>query len=310
MSSGTRDRPELLLRGIDGSNPLAFLAALGTLRGLTRARPDSVLQMSWQRVEGAWRPLLHGALERRDITPALLTQCQATTEHPTLAIADDLTINPEQFRTHARARIAGGDRESAAYIAAFGSDAITNKSGNIADTALRTMSGAGHQHFLKTIRDVLRRVSEEQIARALFSEWDYADPLRGLSLRLDPLDDKRYALQWINPSDDQTRGSRGNMLGANALAVLGIPLLAVAPVHDELRTTGFRGSRGSEAFWTWPIWECTLSLDVVSSLLTHADLQEKQPPRDTLLSLGVVDIFRSRRITTDKFRNFTPAMAI
>ena len=32
----------LVLTGLDGSNPLAFLAALGTLRGLTLAWPERV----------------------------------------------------------------------------------------------------------------------------------------------------------------------------------------------------------------------------------------------------------------------------
>ena len=37
----------LLLTGLDGANPLAFLAALGTLRGLTLAWPERRVRLSW-----------------------------------------------------------------------------------------------------------------------------------------------------------------------------------------------------------------------------------------------------------------------
>ena len=37
----------LVLNGLDGANPLAFLAALGTLRGLTLAWPERRIRLSW-----------------------------------------------------------------------------------------------------------------------------------------------------------------------------------------------------------------------------------------------------------------------
>ena len=47
----------LLLSGIDGANPLAFLAALGTLRGLTIAWPERDVKLWWD-PRDAWRPRL------------------------------------------------------------------------------------------------------------------------------------------------------------------------------------------------------------------------------------------------------------
>lgn len=301
----------LVLTGLDGSNPLAFLSALGTLRALAKTHTDMRIRMSWKQIDGAWRPVLHAAeLDEGQILASLVDHCRRTKDHPTLHVADNLNVKPEAFRGHARMQIATEDRDATAYIAAFGSDAVVNDGGTIADTALRTMSGAGHQHFLKTMRAVLEAATAACVHRTLFSAWDYADPLRGLSLRFDPADDKRYALQWVDPSDDATRGARGNMIGANALAVLGIPLLAVAPVHGELETTGFRGKRRADCFWTWPIWLGALSLDVVASLLALEALQQAQPRRDQLTRLGVAEVYRSQRITTGKFRNLTPARAI
>lgn len=301
----------LLLSGLDGSNPLAFLAAMGTLRALTRAQPDTRIRVAWGQAGGAWRPALHaGDLDQAGVLASLVEQCGRTKNHPTLHIADNLTLSIEVFRRHALGQAATSETDATAYVTAFGCEATANDAGRIADTALRTMSGAGHQHFLKTMRDVLATVTDAQIRRALFDAWDYADPLRGLNLRLDPFDDKRYALQWADPSGDATRGTRGNMIGANALAVLGIPLLVVAPIRGELQTTGFRGRRSADCFWTWPIWDGPLSLDVVASLLALAELQEVQPPREHLSRLGIVEIYRSQRITTGKFRNFTPAMPV
>ncbi len=46
---------QLLLAGLDGRNPLAFLAALGTLRSLTSTWPARQVRMSWQSL-GGWRP--------------------------------------------------------------------------------------------------------------------------------------------------------------------------------------------------------------------------------------------------------------
>ncbi|MEQ1825821.1 MAG: hypothetical protein ABL921_07730, partial [Pirellula sp.] len=49
---------ELELTGLDGSNPLGFLAALGTLAELS-ADPLTIYRMSWVVVSGVWRPRLH-----------------------------------------------------------------------------------------------------------------------------------------------------------------------------------------------------------------------------------------------------------
>ena len=49
---------ELELTGLDGSNPLGFLAALGTLAELS-ADPSTIYRMSWVTASGVWRPRLH-----------------------------------------------------------------------------------------------------------------------------------------------------------------------------------------------------------------------------------------------------------
>lgn len=299
------------LPGLDGANPLAFLAALGVLRGLALGGRRHQVRLRWDSLDGAWRPIVEGEeLSAESMVDQLVDRCRATAEHPSLRVADNITFTPEAFATHASECIDSTDPDASAYLAAFASDAIVTDTGNVADTALRTMSGAGHQHFLKTMRNVLESVERTHLERTLFKPWDYADPMRNLSLRFDPTDDRRYALQWSDPSGDPSRATRGNMLGANALAVLGIPMLRVAPVGGSLETTGFTGRGSSDRFWSWPIWEVPATLDVVQSLLSLDAVVTAEPPRSELRPRGIVTVFRSQRITTGKFRNFTPARAM
>ena len=51
------------------------------------------------------------------------------------------------------------------------------------------------------------------------------------------------------------------------------------------------------------LWRAPLKLEVVRSLLSLTDIQEPRPDRGSLMAIGVVEVFRSRRITVDKYRN-------
>ncbi len=298
---------ELVLVGLDGSNPLAFLAAMGTLRTLSFAwRKERVnFRLSW-RAAGAWRPVLHAdrALGGNEVVMTLDRQLRDVEGQRAFELADNLKVNGEAFRAETQKAADSEtplDRRWAEFLAAFGCECIRTEDGLIGDTALRTMSGAGHQHFLKFMRDLAAGTTADHLRQALFQRWEYADP--GPSMRWDPADDRRYALRWDEPSGDPVRTVRG----ANRLAVEGLPMFPTAPVGTDLMTTGFsgRGSRGT--FWKWPIWEAPVSVDVVRSLLSLPDVQESQVPRDRLRRMGVVEVFRSQRLTIGKYRNFAPA---
>ncbi|MEW6249642.1 MAG: hypothetical protein AB1716_03265 [Planctomycetota bacterium] len=297
---------EIILCGLDGANPLAFLAALGVLR----AASDSGLErprLSW-RSQGAWRPVLHlpAAVSADDLIAQLHRQLAAAARNPALDIGDDLAIGPAVWRAAAQAAVVARDMLAADFLAAFGCDALVDEKGLIRSTALCMMSGAGHQHFLKGMRDILSSVQPNHLHKALFAPWRYDDPLQRLSLRLDPLDDRRYALRRDDPKEARTR-ERGNMLGANSLAALGMSLLPALPVAGTLETTGFRGQRRNDRRWTWPIWGVPLALDSIRSVLALPELQMDTPSREKLAGLGIVEVLRSRRIAVDRYLNFTPA---
>src|SRR5690606_18785052 len=83
---------ELLLPGLDASNPLAYLAALGTLQVLNDSAEFSdghgPWRLSW-REEGRWQAVLHGAADIEAVVHHLHTDVMSWSEEPALQIAYD-----------------------------------------------------------------------------------------------------------------------------------------------------------------------------------------------------------------------------
>ncbi len=310
MTNQEQSDDGLLLPGLDGANPLAFLAALGTLRGLTLAWPERQVRLSWT-LRDTWRPRLQvdGCSPSEDETlDGLEHFMEMRPGHGVLEIGDDLTIPTNEFREHAwnavkSASPAPEERAWADFIAAFGCDAVadSNRKGHIQDTALRTMSGAGHQHFLKTMRELGEKATRDNLQRCLFYPWSRSDAL--YSLRWDPEDDRRYAHRWRDPGKE----TAGTEWGANRLAFEALPLLPVMPVGRSAITTGFSGNRSHDTFWIWPIWKPATDLDTVRSLLALRKLQEGSSARDELAARGVGEVFKAQRINVGQYRSFTPS---
>jgi hypothetical protein len=226
--------------------------------------------------------------------------------HYVLSADKDLKMPLAKFRDLASKAandfLANSDSAPASLVAAFGCDAVGNEEGIIEDTAFRTMSGAGHQHFLEFMNILARETTPDQLREALFGPWHYRDP--SPTMRWDPEDDRRYALRWDEPSKDPVRTVRG----ANLLAVAALPLFPVVPVSStNVATTAFKGRGSRDTFITWPIWKGWLRLEVVCSLLNLAELQDRERSSDQLRAYGITAAYRSQRVTLGKYRNFTPA---
>ena len=334
-STSPQDGSSLVLSGINGANPLGFLAAIGTFRTLVATIED--LQLHWQTMAGAWRPVLSSestSLDEDAVIDRLNDYLSKPPQLPLLQeIGPNLTISGEQFRELA---IAGVERCQQAtspqelferrisvdFLAAFGCDLMTadgSPQSSVEDTALRTMSGAGHQHFISFMRELIASTDSDHLRSTLFSPWRYTDAGRGANLRWDPVDDRRYALRWLNPSGDPSQ----TMRGANRLAIEALPLFATAIAtsgkygSEKLETTGFVSLRRRGTLWTWPIWSRTIGLATCRSLLQETHLRTiatesagAELAKEELAAMGVQAIFQSQRITTNKFRNFTPAQSI
>ncbi|MGZ0709611.1 type I-G CRISPR-associated protein, Cas3-extension family [Coraliomargarita sp. W4R53] len=299
----------IILTGLDGSNPLGYLAALGTFRIISHAL-ETKPQLTWTTQGGAWKPeiILKKALTDNQLIELLNDQLGKMIDHPVFTFAKNPAVPAIKFTKLAADLILQGqienDLRGLEFLAAFGSDGITDEKGLIQDTALRTMSGAGHQHFLKFMNDIAKNTNVSQLKEALFGPWAYSDT--GPSLRFDPGDDRRYALRWKNPSSDASTSVRG----ANRLAIEGLPMFPTTPKGSLLETTGFTGHKSNNTYWTWPIWDAEINLDMIKSLLSLEEMTKSKPNATVLKARGITAIFRSQRITVGKFRNFTPSIQV
>ena len=263
--------------------------------------------MKWAIHGGTWIPLVSSRIRMSDneLVEGLFTALRRKST-PEFEFAKNLNVSPETFRRVAQAaqRTATPcQRSYADFVVAYGSECCVTKEGTIQDTALRTMSGAGHQHFLGTFKTLAQETTSSHLHVALFGPWDNSD--KKLGLRWDPEEDRRYALGWGKPAGKPTQ----SVWGANRLAVEGLPLLATGFGVRTLETTGFTHCSGTVSF-TWPLWTLEASVDTVRSLLGLSELQKQKPNRESLLPRGIAEVFRCERITVGKYRNLTQARPV
>jgi hypothetical protein len=312
---------EIELTGLDGSNLLAYLAALGTLRVLTLAEPDRRIQMSWVERD-FWVPVVHGTsaetaeevagmlarqvcprvalMERKKgkLTPIPGADVKAALANANPAFLEDyLDLSLDEFSAVCKRECSSpSTRESAALLAALGSDCLSEKNGDgPATTALRAIGAGNNDGFLGLMRAIHLGTNVGHLRHALFQAWDYLDPPS--FMRWDPNEFRPHALRATDPAKDR---ERNNVRGANRLAIEALPLFPTAPQARKVRTTAFQeGDNGTEVWW--PIWTDALELGTVSSLLAAGD--ERVRP-------GVAQVYRAARFTEGKYRNFSPSKAM
>jgi hypothetical protein len=300
---------KLVFRGLEGANPLAFLAALGTVRLCDSLWSD--VRLRWVR-DGGWRPEMAGLSVKgeQEFCRMLHEQLNWAPLCAFGPLGKNLTVPPQLFREVVESvndATAPQDRRAADFAAAFGSEALQDKNGRIQITALCFITGSGHQDFLGTANGLAASCGPDHLREALFGPWGYAND--GLSLRWDPDDAKEYALRWRNPSI----GGVSCVWGANRLAFEALPLFPTAPEGGWLRTTGFQRRSRTEEF-TWPIWPQFAGMDTIRSLLTLPQIQEDVPERGSLRAMGIDDVFRVQRVRIGQGANFKvsfrPARAV
>jgi CRISPR-associated endonuclease/helicase Cas3 len=305
----------LLLPGLDGANPLGFLAALGLFRILNDPGAPGALRMAWMPSGGTWVPVLHASagftLEQDEVLDTLTARLADTIEHhpaSLLSRLDSASENEDRRRVILQEIADGTDRLWMDWASALASDFASPESINQLQTTRR-------DYFFGNLKSVISRTTRDHLHRAIFRPWDYADALDNQSLHWDPSEDRRHAHQWNKPAGDPDRKSHGGMLGANRLALEAIAFFPSFPEGNSLHTVGFTGNRSTNTRWTWPIWRARLSMPIMGSLLGLAILQNQKESLDlpdvaALKAQGIAAVFRTRRILVGKTPNFTPAQCI
>lgn len=303
------DGDGILLKGLDGSNPLAFLAALGTLRALTRF--ESAVTLGWGIHEGKWTPNITNIDSDAERMPELLAELLPNNLKMPWNVDKKLPFAASRLREILTELVDGAtapDPDSLDVLAAFGCEAVQNAKGQFEDTALRMVrSGdSAGQGFLDYACKIAENTTTEDLALCLFERWAYGD--RGSSLRWDPAENREYALQAANPSGDGVL----SVIGANRLAIESLALFPTQPGIRGLLTTGFYQPRPKAEYeFRWPIWTTPISLSVVRSLLVHHKLFSTPIDQVELRAIGIHAVFASRQVRPNQYyRNFGPARSI
>jgi hypothetical protein len=252
-----------------------------------------------------WRPVwrIVGETTEDDLLDAL-SHGLTNTDEFLLGANANIRLPPADFRQFVLEASTGAtcrERRRIDILAAYGCESVVRRKEGIEISALCMITGQGHQDFLRTIGALIERTDRDDLRQALFLPWRYQDD--GPTMRWDPIDDRRYAMRARNPSKAPLQTVRG----ANRLAIEALQLFPTAPHGRNLETTGFT-EFGRELYFTWPLWETPVSLPTLRSLLAARELVQESIDRTCLAARGVVEVFRCRRITVDRFRNFTSAV--
>ena len=315
------DERGLVLSGLDGSNPLGFLAAVGVLQLLSDS--NHATRIAWRVTQDGWRPFLTGCGDDRDDLCSVL---HASLQDATTAIFDigkaregDKETNKFPFSAHlliqvleaAVSRARAEDRREVELLAAFGTELLPDKkSGAFQCTGFKMVrsgdaSSQGMLFYAKSLRESL---NHRMLERTLFDAWDYAD--EHYSLRWDPIEDQRYALRWRDPSKSDLADGPGTMIAANCLAVEALRCFPVVPVARHAQTTGFHDVQRGTTFM-WPIWTTLLSVEIARSLLSLADLYRAPINRRNLAARGVEEIYGVQLVRPNQYySNFAPALPV
>lgn len=302
---------EMMLTGIDGKNPLGFLAALGTLNALTDHAKSVQPKLAWKNL-GTYRPVVIDGPERAALLDILVQDQEEFTKEEALALryqkassgadAHDLKPPPEDFSRYLRKLVEADARRSMRFAASFATDVVRDNSGNTKPTALHFT--AGQQEFLGMVSHLQKGVTRNDLEEALFGPWTYSRPLP--VLQWDNSQSRDYALRANDPSKEKKLG----VPGADWLAFRGLPFLPTAPTRRRgeptISTTGCQGSWKGGTF-RWPIWSDPLSARVIRSLLTSPELFESDAR--TLRARGIPVVFESAIGRSDQggYGSFAPA---
>jgi len=262
-----------VLKGLNGSNPLGFMASVGLLRLLGDRCGSARLGFTEEGTFRAWIEC-DSSLDVVDIVSADATGAAdpqpwrleyEKAEKKGVKKVADLKAPPEkfvEFLASAVSQWVEGRAERADYAAAYGTDIAVDGKKNTKPTAFHFT--AANQQFLGAIEEIRRSVTLEWVAESLDDGPGKTKP--GSNLRWDPDAERSRALMGVNPNDD------GTVVNAPLewLAFRALPTFRCVPIGDRVVTCGVTGRRQDELCFHWPLWSCGASYATVRSLVSLA----------------------------------------
>lgn len=295
------------LAGLEGANPLGFLAALGVQAAF--AGEDEQPRLWWSD-DLTPRAVVDDRFGVERIVDQALSIAARLERSPALnprrpdgslmPKGDELKLGPLDIRNYLHSGLAGRDDGSGFLMSALVAEGSLDRQGVAKPSDLYFT--AGQQKFLDTTRKILRGATRDDVVTGLVGPWRYGSELP--SLGWDIVDDRVYALRANNPGPEKKLTNPG----PEALAVLGLSLHPVFAGRERTFTQGCSGS-WKAGHYSWPLWGRPASLYAVKSLLAHAyDHPIATDRRIWFRAWGVVRILRSpiRRSGQGGYGTFGP----
>lgn len=293
------------LTGLEGTNPLAFLAALGVQVAYASESQqprvwwsDGVVPHAVVDDEFTVERIAAQAKEtfgRWSRSPAVSPRLAGGTPMPK---GDELKLSPADMRAYlGQARQCG---PAGAFITALLAEGSLDNNQVAKPSDLYFT--AGQQKFLKMVRQILDQATPADVISALEGPWEYASELP--SLMWDVSDDRVYALSAYDPSPEKKLTNPG----AEALAILGLSRHPVFAGRNRTLTQGCSGT-WKEGWYSWPLWCKAASPYALKSLLAHACDPTQDIQRGyTLRAWGISMVLRSpiRRSAQGGYGTFGP----
>ncbi len=321
--------------GPDGSNLLGFLSATGALVTCANIFQDQRVTLHWEQSLG-WRGCIlidgkaisnnhiegiHKYLtDEKNRTRFALQKASSDEHYKTIT-----SVKPADATKHFRQSIEKGKSGRSLYSNTYSgwfSDLPDGEDQKKASSSqLCALTGSGNQNFLKTARDLSgfyedenkeqRSTTLEHLQNTLLKVWLFEDPRP--SCRWDAQENRYHALRYRDPAkkhkgDDSSKynGKIRTQRGANRLAIEALALFPLMPKAHRAKTPGFYYVAQEKAhYFTWPIWTDALSLDALKTLVAYPELTQQKPNMKSLHPLGVVELFRCKRIVRGRQVSFS-----
>lgn len=275
------------LHGLEGTNPLGFLAALGVQ--VAFAAQQTCPKLWWS------KDVIPHAIVDDDYTADCIVErvmdvlplwensraVNPKLDGSAMPRGDELKLSSDNIRIYLDMASDGAAEELSTALVAEGS---LDKQGVAKPSDLYFT--AGQQKFLYSVRQILSGVSAEDVRAGLLGRWKYDSELP--SLGWDVVDDRMYALRALDPSSEKKLTNSG----PEALAILGLSTHKVITGRSRTVTRGCSGTWKNSTY-SWPIWNRPASFYAVQSLLMHADDKDKNR-HGWFHSWGITKILKSR----------------